>query len=471
MPLQRQNLSGAMISRPEVVFLGLLLVCGAVARADRAASRETEPVAPKPRSFVVKIESVRMMDGDIKDLGFDWLLPRRVDGKGGAELCGMFLKTQFDVLKRAVNSLSKPPVWLSETKRVPFGPLTVESSWDDKKPAFTVSLKEELGDIEVTLKGEKPQTAVVSPGGPSVLLFEVPSIEKGRHAFYFVTVDASTAPFVNLSRRPGIEIRIRVAQVPEAIFVEHEKELEKAVRAGDEKALTSLKGVDLMTTPTVTMVPGQTATISVVREYRYPVSFEAGPTDVLSPTAFDAANLGVTFTADAALSDGKINLHGELVVRDFEGLARGDLGTFAPTFQSTEANVFRVLDDGQTAGFWLPGVRTVRKSAGILGVALRDKPDFQSPPDPAASERYKLAFIITSRVMNILSPSAMQTATTAPAGLAPKNPGGNMAVPVEGKPGYVTSPYSPDKGYIDVRGCKSGEEVKDPYSGKMIVLP
>lgn len=45
------------------------------------------------------------------------------------------------------------------------------------------------------------------------------------------------------------------------------------------------------------------------------------------------------------------------------------------------------------------------------------------------------------------------------------------AKPVPGKPGFVTSPYAPYQGYIDVRGFPPGTEVKDPYSGKTFLVP
>jgi hypothetical protein len=45
------------------------------------------------------------------------------------------------------------------------------------------------------------------------------------------------------------------------------------------------------------------------------------------------------------------------------------------------------------------------------------------------------------------------------------------AIPVPNKPGFVTSPYSPKAGYVDVRGFPSGTEVKDPYSGKIFLTP
>ena len=45
------------------------------------------------------------------------------------------------------------------------------------------------------------------------------------------------------------------------------------------------------------------------------------------------------------------------------------------------------------------------------------------------------------------------------------------ASPVPGKPGFVTSPYKPDAGFIDVRGFPKGTEVKDPYTGRMFLVP
>jgi len=43
--------------------------------------------------------------------------------------------------------------------------------------------------------------------------------------------------------------------------------------------------------------------------------------------------------------------------------------------------------------------------------------------------------------------------------------------PVPGKQGLVTSPFSPDSGYIDVRSFPPGTEVKDPYTGKIFLTP
>ena len=43
-------------------------------------------------------------------------------------------------------------------------------------------------------------------------------------------------------------------------------------------------------------------------------------------------------------------------------------------------------------------------------------------------------------------------------------------VPVPGKPGFVKSPFSPDK-LTDVRGIPPGTPVKDPYTDKVFLVP
>ena len=64
----------------------------------------------------------------------------------------------------------------------------------------------------------------------------------------------------------------------------------------------------------------------------------------------------------------------------------------------------------------------------------------------------------------------VRAAKAAPA--AKKGKSGLLyGTPVPGKQGLVTSPFSPDSGYIDVRSFPPGTEVKDPYTDKIFLTP
>jgi hypothetical protein len=61
------------------------------------------------------------------------------------------------------------------------------------------------------------------------------------------------------------------------------------------------------------------------------------------------------------------------------------------------------------------------------------------------------------------------------ASAAPEAKGGKAdvpyAIPVPGKQGFVTSPFAPDSGLIDVRQFPPATDVKDPFTGKVFRTP
>ena len=61
----------------------------------------------------------------------------------------------------------------------------------------------------------------------------------------------------------------------------------------------------------------------------------------------------------------------------------------------------------------------------------------------------------------------------APAPTQPANTAANIPYgkPVPGKRGFVTSPYDAAAGMIDVRDIPPGTKVKDPYTGKVFLVP
>jgi hypothetical protein len=69
------------------------------------------------------------------------------------------------------------------------------------------------------------------------------------------------------------------------------------------------------------------------------------------------------------------------------------------------------------------------------------------------------------------SPSPMVRAASAATDTKGKRRDLPYGIPVPGKPGFVTSPFAPDAGVVDVRQFPSGTEVKDPYTGRMFLTP
>jgi hypothetical protein len=65
----------------------------------------------------------------------------------------------------------------------------------------------------------------------------------------------------------------------------------------------------------------------------------------------------------------------------------------------------------------------------------------------------------------------VRTASAAPAAKGGKARDVLFAVPVPGKQGFVTSPFAPDSGYIDVHQFPPGTDVKDPFTGKVFRTP
>lgn len=102
---------------------------------------------------------------------------------------------------------------------------------------------------------------------------------------------------------------------------------------------------------------------------------------------------------------------------------------------------------------------------------------------PPQSERIPPRRVVQNHVSPSPQSTPLQTNPTPQVGRSSPSPSRNTsptgpqqaslptAKPVPDKPGYVFSPFDPNGGYVDVNGYTSGQKVKDPYSGKIFLVP
>jgi len=128
------------------------------------------------------------------------------------------------------------------------------------------------------------------------------------------------------------------------------------------------------------------------------------------------------------------------------------------------------------SGFLMMSGVVEARSLGELLKALGNSIAHPQKKPPPRSATHKDDIKRDAPVAASPSPSATPTEPLIRAATAaPEAKGGKRdapyGIPVPNKPGFVTSPFAPNGGYVDVRGFASGTEVKDPYTEKIFLTP
>ncbi len=122
-----------------------------------------------------------------------------------------------------------------------------------------------------------------------------------------------------------------------------------------------------------------------------------------------------------------------------------------------------------------PPRRNVRRP--VAKYPTPQQTQYPAQPQPFAEDGVTTTTTTTGSAP-ALHESTTTEAVSAPSNNPPSQPATQTtakgdypyAIPVPGKPGFVRSPFSPDK-MTDVRGYAPGTEVKDPYTGKIFLVP
>jgi hypothetical protein len=95
----------------------------------------------------------------------------------------------------------------------------------------------------------------------------------------------------------------------------------------------------------------------------------------------------------------------------------------------------------------------------------------QPPPPSEPPEEQARPSATPSVARNESAPHTQLTKPAPPPTASSQGGDFPYGKPVPGKPGYVFSPFDKNGGYVDVTGYSPGQKVKDPYTGKIFLVP
>lgn len=228
--------------------------------------------------------------------------------------------------------------------------------------------------------------------------------------------------------------------------------------------LGNTSGADLLIAPNVITCSGQQAKVGVTWEYHYPTAFELDkevPGDHLTPTNFVTTNPGLTLDVTPRVRSDKRTIDLYLVPQVVEFLGfREPKKSREPVFSTSKIETQASLLSGQTFVFG-------KSNWNMETVAFANRRGIERK----YAAGHILLLFVTAQVVDPNQAARPASSQGQPTTAAMKNPNMQIGVPVEGREGFVTSPYAPKAGPIDVRGFPKGTEVKDPYTGKIFLVP
>jgi beta-lactamase regulating signal transducer with metallopeptidase domain len=186
------------------------------------------------------------------------------------------------------------------------------------------------------------------------------------------TSSNASSPVAQLPHGKMIKIGIKVLEVNNYDYLANKKEMDAAVEKADIGYFNNRKVISMLSTPSVSTLPGLKANVDIVREYSYPTSFEnvqavstgPGATVIVPPTPkeFATKNVGISAEITPSIDNGntpdhgKIILNGKFTCTNFEGFTQSNLAIAGqPSFSISESLFLEALNDNEEKGVWIPG--------------------------------------------------------------------------------------------------------------------
>jgi len=312
-----------------------------------------------------------------------------------------------------------------------------EEAWKKTSPELILETGLRSGDIYST--------------GPETLASQFPELKKEKKT-YADLVREMTLP-KNSQKNPDPLPGWKIIEV-----------LGREKREALIKMLLSTEGCRLLSAPAVTIKSGQEGVIAITRQFRYASAY--GP-DAL-PTEFDSKDIGFTLRVKPEIGpDGQtidLNLADESVT--LLGFIGENGATFAPP---TQTKIQRFASPAFSTHTIKTNVSVWDNQTLLFGGVQLEVEAGKNGSDPHTVRKIMLT-AVTARIVDagksVRAPSA-KVSLQAPV----SNSAIPRGIPIEGKIGFVKSPYAPDAGPVDLRGFPKDTEVKDPYTGKIFVVP
>jgi bla regulator protein blaR1 len=192
---------------------------------------------------------------------------------------------------------------------------------------------------------------------------------------------ASPAGTASQPAPPQVRLELKVSEIDDDVYLAHKDEIDTALKKGGVGIITllnNLKGVSLLSAPSVTTQPGLKATVDIVREFPYPISFNpaksfqnlpissnSGPVTNLTayapptPSEFVTKDVGISADLMPTVHDDKIDLSCSLRITDFDGFIETNQALQTPAFDIREANFLEEFGhDDEIKGALIPGLHS-----------------------------------------------------------------------------------------------------------------